>query len=164
MKPIQTLGIFGKLPLTVSNPQFCSHLLIDLALENLFSATASRERKYWGFLLFQKLIQDPQSYLELIPSIFSHNLVRCLINHVQEKDRFLNRAADKSLKTIIQMVEAEPQTLVVVLPHLIGGNGTYNFDKVTKTKTIEKLMTKVDASNAEEVIGILVAPATVVDG
>jgi DNA polymerase phi len=61
-------------------------------------------------------------------------------------------------------VESEPQTLLSVLPQLIGKNGTYNFDKMTKTKTIEKLLTKVNETNAEQVIDALVAPAVVVDG
>jgi DNA polymerase phi len=75
----------------------------------------------------------------------------------------LNRAADKSLKVLIQTVETEPQTLLSVLPQLIGGNGTYNFDKMTKTKTIEKLLTKVDEANATNVIDALVAPALIVE-
>jgi DNA polymerase phi len=109
-------------------------------------------------------LQDPASYSKLFPSIFSHNLVRCLINHIQEKDRFLNRAADKSLKILIQTVESDPLTLPSILPHLIGGNGIYNFDKVTKTKTIDKLLAKVDETNSKKVIDALVAPIVIVEG
>ncbi|KAH7364707.1 DNA polymerase phi-domain-containing protein [Rhexocercosporidium sp. MPI-PUGE-AT-0058] len=127
--------------------------------ENLFSSTASRERKFWGFLLFQKVVEDATSYGKLLPSVFSHNLVRCLINHVQEKDRFLHRAADKSLKVLISAVEANPKLLVTILPCLIGGHGTYNFDRVTKTKTIERLLTFVGDNSATAVINILVEPA-----
>jgi DNA polymerase phi len=133
-------------------------------LENLFSATASRERKFWGFLLFQKVIQDHVSFAKLLPSVFSHNLVRCLINHVQEKDRFLHGAANKSLKVLIQTVEANPKLLSSTLPRLIGGYGTYNFDKVTKTKTVERLLGMVDDGNATAVIEVLVGPAFVVQG
>lgn len=85
--------------------------------------------------------------------------MRCLINHIQDKDRFLNRAADKSLKTILQAVEAQPELLVIVLPQLIGGYGAYNFDKVTKTKTVEKLLNYVGNENAAAVIEDLVEPA-----
>ncbi|KAI9048339.1 hypothetical protein LZ554_008131 [Drepanopeziza brunnea f. sp. 'monogermtubi'] len=127
--------------------------------ENLFSATASRERKFWGFLLFQKVIEDATSYGELLPSVFSHNLVRCLINHVQEKDRFLHRAADKSLKVLVRAVETNPNLLPTILPCLVAGHGTYNFDRVTKTKTIEKLLGLVDYNSAAAVIAILKEPA-----
>ncbi|KAH6691189.1 DNA polymerase phi-domain-containing protein [Leptodontidium sp. MPI-SDFR-AT-0119] len=132
--------------------------------ENLFSATASRERKFWGFLLFQKVIEAATSYGKLLPSVFSHNLVRCLINHVQEKDRFLHRAADKSLKVLISAVEANPKLLVTILPCLIGGHGTYNFDRVTKTKNIERLLNLVGDSSATAVINILVELALSVSG
>jgi DNA polymerase phi len=90
--------------------------------------------------------------------------LRCLINHVQEKDRFLNRAADKSLKVMIRSVEIEAKLLVVILPRIAGVNGTYNFDKVTKTKTIEKLLTLVDDNNAVAVIKVLLEPALSVQG
>ena len=105
------------------------------------------------------MLQNPQSYFTFFRSIFSHNLVRCLINHIQDEERFLHRAAVKSLKVLALTVEKNPYTLVGVLPRLIGDNGTYNFDKVTKTKTIEKLLGSVDNSNATEVIDILLAPA-----
>lgn len=91
--------------------------------------------------------------------MFSHNLVRCLINHVQEKDRFLHRAADKSLKVLIQAVEACPRLLPTILPCLIAGHGTYNFDRVTKTKTVERLLALVDDNSAATVIGVLKDPA-----
>lgn len=132
--------------------------------DNLFSATASRERKFWGFLLFQKVLQDPESYGKLFGSIFSHNLVRCLINHVQQEDRFLNRAADKSLKILVSTIESNPKLLPVVLPRLIGGHGTYNFDKVTKTKTVERLLGAVNGKNAASVIQVLVEPAQTIKG
>jgi DNA polymerase phi len=84
-------------------------------------------------------------------------------NHVQDKDRFLNRAADKSLKILIQTVEANPGILITILPRLIGGNGVYNFDKVTKTKTVDRLLTNVNEDNAKGVIDVLAAPALAVE-
>ena len=90
--------------------------------------------------------------------------MRCLINHVQEKDRFLNRAADKSLKILIRCVEIDPKLLVTILPRIIGGYGTYNFDKVTKTKTVEKLLSLVGEENAVPAIKVLLEPAVTIEG
>jgi DNA polymerase phi len=126
--------------------------------DNLFAATASRERKYWGFLVLQKVLQNPPAFGKLFGSIFSHNLVRCIINHVQQEDRFLNRAADRALQSLVDAVEANPGLLPTTLPRLISGHGAYNFDKITKTKTIEKLLGAVDDENVDSVIQILTQP------
>jgi DNA polymerase phi len=83
---------------------------------------------------------------------------------VQEKDRFLHGAANKSLKVLIQTVETNPKLLSTILPPLIGGYGTYNFDKVTKTKTVERLLGIVDHENATAVIKVLAEPALIVQG
>lgn len=68
------------------------------------------------------------------------------------------------MKALIQTVEAHPQVLPTILPHLIGGHGTYNFDKVTKTKTVERLLSFVDETNASSIIEILTEPAKSVQG
>lgn len=130
--------------------------------ENLFSASASKERKFWGFLVFQKMIESHISCTKLITSIFSHNLVRCLINHVQDEERYLNGAAAKSLKVLIHGVQENPEALVVVLQGLIDGNGAYSFDRVTKTKTIERLLGMIDDTNGEAVLDVLTSPILVV--
>ncbi|KFY25934.1 hypothetical protein V493_04360 [Pseudogymnoascus sp. VKM F-4281 (FW-2241)] len=132
--------------------------------ENLFSASASRERKFWGFLLFQKMLTDASDYKELLVSVFSPNLVRCLINHMSQEDRFLHRAAEKSIRAVQQMAEAHPHTIPTVLPKLIGGNGFYNFDQVTKTKTIDKMLGWASGKDAEAVVEILLKPALKIEG
>jgi DNA polymerase phi len=128
-------------------------------VDNLFSSTASNERKYWGFLLFQKVLQHPDLYFGLLPSIFSHNLVRCLINQMQEKDRYLNQIAEKSLRVVVQTAKAHPYTIPTLLSCLIGRNGTYSFDKATKSKTVSQILNEVRETDAVEVVNILAAPA-----
>jgi DNA polymerase phi len=61
-------------------------------------------------------------------------------------------------------VETDPKLLVIILPRIIGGYGTYNFDKITKTKTVEKLLGLTDDKNAIAVIKALLEPALSVDG
>jgi DNA polymerase phi len=133
-------------------------------IENLFSATASSERKYWGFLLFEKVIENASAFAKVIPSVFSRNLVRCIINHVKDKDRFLNRMAEKALKKVVQAVHNDAKILPVILPCLISGHGAYNFDRNTKTKTVEQLLRMVDDGNASKVIKILKEPTVIIQG
>ncbi|TQS35944.1 hypothetical protein Golomagni_03620 [Golovinomyces magnicellulatus] len=132
--------------------------------ENLFAHTASRERKFWGFLLFQKILEDSSNFIPVISSIFSHNLLRCLINHSQDKDRFLNRAAEKSLKSVINAVKSNRQLLPDILRNLIDSHGTCNFDRITKTKTISQLLDSVTEDNCKNVIVVLETVANEVHG
>ncbi|RKF60300.1 DNA polymerase V [Erysiphe neolycopersici] len=123
--------------------------------ENLFAPTASRERKFWGFQVFQKVLKDVEAFGSVISSIFSQNLLRCLINHTQDKDRFLNRAAERSLIAIVNAARTVRKILPEVLLNLIHGNGAYNFDRVTKTKTICQLLDLVTDDNCKKVISEL---------
>jgi DNA polymerase phi len=129
-----------------------------LLSENLFSSSASSERKFWGFLLFQKMLNDAAVYPAVLRSLFSQNLIRCLINHVSKEDRFLHRAAEKSLKSIQQTIEAHPSTAATIISGLVSGHGVYNFDQITKTKTIEKILSHVQAEYRESVFGALLSP------
>ncbi len=70
----------------------------------------------------------------------------------------MNRAADKSLKVLVTTVTSKPKLLKTILPQIIGEHGTYNFDQVTKTKTIERLLGLVNDENAESVIKTLIEP------
>lgn len=115
-------------------------------------------------MLFQRVIELGSEFAKVLPSIFSHNLVRCMINHAKDEDRFLNRSADKSLKCVVKAVEANPSLLPIILPSLISGYGTYNFDRETKTKTVEQILRNINGSNAAKVLKALVEPTIVIDG
>lgn len=80
----------------------------------------------------------------LLPVLFSKNLIRCLMNHLAVPDRYLHRVALKVLKAIHARVEIDPQATSAVMDGLLGPNGHVNFDHVTKTKTVEKLLSQVD--------------------
>ena len=88
----------------------------------------------------------------LIPVLFSKNLMRCLMNHLAVPDRYLHRVALKVIKAIHGRVETEPQATTAVIGGLLGPNGHVNFDHVTKTKTVEKLLSQVDAQTLRTVL------------
>ncbi|KAI9781849.1 MAG: DNA-directed DNA polymerase [Geoglossum umbratile] len=110
--------------------------------DSLFSASASEERKLWGFLVFCKVIEGAPE--RLIPDIFSRNFMRCLINQLSNSERYLHRAAQKSLRAIHARVETDPEIAYHAITGLLSGNGTPNFDQVTKTKTTERLLVQAD--------------------
>lgn len=115
-------------------------LVVD---ESLFAASSSPERKFWGFLAFQKMLQSAADQPKLLKGLFSHNLVRCLITHAAKPDKNLHEAADKSLKVIQETVESYPESAIPILEGLMCNDGAYEFDRITKTKTIDKLLMTV---------------------
>jgi DNA polymerase phi len=90
--------------------------------------------------------------------IFSQNLMRCLMNQLNNKDRFLFRAAEKSVKAIQDTVQTNPDTVIPILSNLTG-NDTYNFDQATKTKTVDKLLSQIQGPLARNAVQILRKPA-----
>ncbi|WEW58089.1 DNA-directed DNA polymerase [Emydomyces testavorans] len=104
----------------------------------LFAASSSEERKYWGFLVFMKVVNEGPK--EIVGSIFTKNFVRSLINQLSGDDRYLHRIAQKAAKSIQTRGVTDPEFINLALQGLMGPAGAVNFDQVTKTKTIEKLI------------------------
>lgn len=121
------------------------HQAVD---ENLFASSSSEERKYWGFLLFQQLFLNAP--LKFLPSLFTANFKRCLVNQLASKDRYLHLAAEKSIKSIVKRVEAEPSSAFAALNAFLATSmdGNLSFDQVTKTKTLERLIALADDKTA----------------
>src|SRR5271170_1036470 len=66
-----------------------------LTVDGFFATSSSLERKFLGFQLFQMCLYTLNA--NLIPTIFSENCMRCMINHSLSGDRYLNKAAKKTV-------------------------------------------------------------------
>ncbi|KAL4985234.1 DNA polymerase phi-domain-containing protein [Aspergillus falconensis] len=108
----------------------------------LFAAASSEERKYWGFSLFIKVINEHS--LQLASLVFTKNLVRCLTNQLAAEDRYLHRMAVKAAKAIQARVAKEPEFAAASVKGLMGSAGSVNFDQITKTKTVEKIVSEAN--------------------
>ncbi|KAL8860427.1 MAG: hypothetical protein Q9178_003086 [Gyalolechia marmorata] len=120
--------------------------------EQLFASTSSDERKYWGFLLFQQLFGSaPRVFLT---ALFTPNFMRCLTNQLASKERYLHRAAEKTITTIMNRAISEPSVASTALKGLLANSSDKNvsFDKQTKTKTVERLMALCDDSSLRHVV------------
>ncbi|KAH6660650.1 DNA polymerase phi-domain-containing protein [Truncatella angustata] len=128
--------------------------------DGLFSKNASEQQKYRGFMIFQKFLGGLAAIKNatLVKELFSRNLMKCLINQAAKEDRYLHLAANKSLKTIEDVVEVEPTFLLPVLAQLLGKNGAYDFDQRTKSKTIEKLLQTPFVEDADAIFALLRNP------
>ncbi|KAH4993177.1 hypothetical protein HBI42_097950 [Parastagonospora nodorum] len=127
-------------------PQFW----IDTVDSNLFASTSSHERKAWGFkLLSSMIIQVPESAL---PSLFSPNLMRTLINQSKKEDRFLHSAALAALNSIQAKIQHEPKSALPIFVALSSKHGSIDFDKITKTKTLEQILSVAEDDVLKKIV------------
>jgi len=120
-------------------------------VENLFAAKSSDERKFWGFILFTQVVQT-SSNKHTLETVFSKNLMKCFINQLTDTDRYLNKAANKALKALVQVAEENPSLVPIFVKQLLTNHGTPSFDNLTKSKTIEKMMS---FANEEGLLGLI---------
>ncbi|MCJ1281727.1 DNA-directed DNA polymerase [Xylographa opegraphella] len=128
-----------------------SDLWIEAVDNGLFAAASSDERKYWGFLLFQKHVQILP--IASFGEILGPNFLRCMINQLASAERYLHRIAEKTLRTIHSRIDHDQQLASVVIGKLIA-QGHANFDHITKTKTIEKLLSQANVESLGDIISI----------
>ncbi|KAL1914929.1 uncharacterized protein VTP21DRAFT_7845 [Calcarisporiella thermophila] len=108
----------------------------------LFDTNASHERKYWGFQLFEYLL--PRLPHDQMPLLFTPNFMRCFINNLSSDDRFLNKAARHTMNIIHKVAEENKQVGFILVTQLLGKHGNQNFDRITKTKTVETIVASMD--------------------
>lgn len=127
-----------------------SELWLEVVDNGLFASASSEERKYWGFLLFNKVLNEgpPQQ----ASHVFTKNLVRCLTNQLAVEDRYLHRMAVKASKAIQARVSKEPGFAAAAVRGLMGTSGTVNFDQATKTKTVEKIVADANRDALQEIL------------
>ncbi|KAF8061577.1 DNA polymerase phi-domain-containing protein [Lyophyllum atratum] len=130
--------------------------------ESLFSSTASAERKYWGFQVFQKAL--PRVTKDSMPMLFTKNFMRTWINHLSHQDRYLHKIARQAATDVQAFVQSNPQLGFALIIQLTGVNGSQQFDRLTKTKTVEKLLTSMDAEGVKNYISYLLGQADVPAG
>ncbi|KAG9226432.1 hypothetical protein CCMSSC00406_0003311 [Pleurotus cornucopiae] len=121
--------------------------------ESLFASNSSPQRKYWGFQVFQAAL--PRLDGTTLSMLFTKNFMRTWINHLSHQDRYLHKAA-KQVATDIQVtVKNNPRLGFALVLQLTGVNGNRQFDRLTKTKTVETILTSMDAEGIQHYIEYL---------
>ncbi|KAL4955548.1 DNA polymerase phi-domain-containing protein [Aspergillus filifer] len=131
----------------------------------LFASASSEERKYWGFLLFIKVMNEHSP--DVASQTFTKNLVRCLTNQLAVEDRYLHRMAVKASKAIQARVSREPEFAAPAVKGLMGSAGVVNFDQMTKTKTVEKIVSEANIDALDTILPLfemLIAFSGTTDG
>ncbi|KAL6710541.1 ubiquitin C-terminal hydrolase Ubp14 [Coniothyrium glycines] len=127
-------------------PQFW----IDTVDNNLFSSSSSHERKAWGFKLISSMVSHVPEWS--ISALLSPNLLRTLINQSKKDDRFLHSAALAALAALQTRVQQEPTTALPIIVALTGKHGSAEFDRITKTKTLEQILLVADNESLRRIV------------
>lgn len=91
--------------------------------------------------------------------------MKCWMNHLSGEDRYLHKAALKLVsdkrtcdlrvvglypvpqaRELQEITKSNPLVGFTLISQLVGKNGSQNFDKLTKTKTVEGIMANLDAA------------------
>ncbi|CDS09480.1 hypothetical protein LRAMOSA10840 [Lichtheimia ramosa] len=120
---------------------------------SLFENNASRGRKYWGFLLVQKVL--PRLSAEQVPLIFTENFMRAFINNLSSDVRYLNKSAKYTANVIQKVANENKQVSFALVTQLLGKHGHQHFDRITKTKTVENLLATMDAEGVRSYLEYL---------
>ncbi|KAN0076879.1 DNA polymerase phi domain containing protein [Tylopilus felleus] len=118
--------------------------------ESLFAPSSSPERKYWGFQVFKKALARVKA--TELPMLFTKNLMRNWINHLSNKDRYLHKISHDVAKHIQTLVQSSPSLGFPLILQLTGVNGSGQFDKLTRTKTIESILALMDSAGIKSYV------------
>ncbi|GAB7351533.1 hypothetical protein MBLNU459_g2171t1 [Dothideomycetes sp. NU459] len=126
---------------------------IDAVDNSLFAASASTERKALGLQIVSLGITTAPT--SLLPCIFTPNVMRCIINQRAEKERYLHEAAKAPLQNMILRAKADQDAIPILLKGLLSEHGAIDFDRITKTKTVDELLNRSASDSAEHSVRIL---------
>ncbi|XP_028411187.1 rDNA transcriptional regulator pol5-like [Dendronephthya gigantea] len=109
--------------------------------ENLFQS--SHERKFMGFKVLEKVLPILSS--EQVAIVFSPQLMHCLFNSLGHDTNYLYPAIKQMIEGLANMiiVNGKQELIPQILKQLLGRNSNICFDAVTKTKTVENLLSKL---------------------
>ncbi|CAG8566996.1 11388_t:CDS:10 [Diversispora eburnea] len=108
----------------------------------LFDDETPYQRKFWGFQLFEKVINIfPPGR---ISDVFTSNFMRTLINNSHDDTRYLHKAAIHVLETIENVSEENKTKANVIAKSLLGPNYDQDFDKLSNTKTVKKIFSTMN--------------------
>lgn len=74
------------------------------------------------------------------------------MNQLAVEDRYLHRMATKAAKAMQTRVSKEPDFAGAAINGLMGSAGSIAFDQVTKTKTVEKIVTEANSDGLKQIV------------
>jgi DNA polymerase phi len=128
-------------------------------------------------VIFQRVL--PRVKAADLPMLFTKNFMRTWINHLSHFDRYLHSFAKQiaspvasyfflsvytdcqtlQAKEIHSAVQNDPTLGFAFILQLTGVHGSQQFDKLTRTTTVESLLTRMSAEGIKNYITLLLGQA-----
>ncbi|KAJ3393682.1 DNA-directed DNA polymerase [Lobulomyces angularis] len=124
--------------------------------DSFFNST--HERKYLGFQIFQIIL--PKLKNSEVPTIFSKNFMRCLINNLSGEKTYLHKVAKKTSQAISSTAKDNKDFSFQFFLQLVGKNGHHNFDKITKTQTVTSILSSISEEGINDFLNHLFSTFT----
>ncbi|KAG2223120.1 hypothetical protein INT45_005676 [Circinella minor] len=121
--------------------------------KSLFDHAASQGRKYWGFKLVQKILRRLTS--DQMSLIFTQNFMRCFINSLSVSDRYLNKVAAHTANMIQDVAKDNKEAGFALVTQLVGNQGRQDFDRLTRTHTVENILKTMDTEGIQSYLHYL---------
>ncbi|KAJ3071598.1 DNA-directed DNA polymerase [Podochytrium sp. JEL0797] len=138
------------------SPTMTLHEFWSIMDESLFNS--SHDRKFIGFLVFQQCLEAAAKSNGKVDVgvLFSKSFLRCLINSLAKgEDAVLNKAAKATAKQISVISSSSREIGLQVVFQLLGKNGHQRFDGITRTKTVENIVSSLSESDVESYVKFL---------
>ncbi|KAI9225206.1 MAG: DNA polymerase phi-domain-containing protein [Piptocephalis tieghemiana] len=133
-----------------SRPTLCpfTDLWEEAVDKGLFGASVSAEHKYWGFELLEAALEAiPTPYLS---SLLTPNVLRTFVGTLSAgSDRPLAKRARQSLDRLVELAGKSQEGRMSLSTALTGPHGHRDFDRVTRTKTVESLLAARDGQDMD---------------
>jgi DNA polymerase phi len=77
--------------------------------------------------------------------------MRTLINQSKKDDRYLHSAALVALQSVQTKIHQEPSSALPIFVSLTSKTGSIDFDRITKTKTLEQILLSADDASLRKI-------------
>ncbi|KAJ3284320.1 DNA-directed DNA polymerase [Rhizoclosmatium sp. JEL0117] len=137
------------------SPSLTLHEFWSIIDESMFNS--SHDRKFIGFLVFQKCLESASKEGKVdVGVLFSKSFLRCLINSLAKgEDAVLNKAAKATAKQISTISSSSREIGLQVVFQLMGKNGHQRFDSITRTKTVENIVSSLNEKEVDTYVKYL---------
>tara|TARA_B110000977_G_scaffold21250_1_gene25502 strand:+ start:17225 stop:21355 length:4131 start_codon:yes stop_codon:yes gene_type:complete len=110
--------------------------LWDVLVEQGLMISGSHQRRFLGFRLFASLLSSADA--QIVPTLFSDNFNRCLLNNLAKQDNYLHAAADDCLAHVLKHAKAKdtPPDVRLSVVAALQRLGPHRLDKVGDKKNV----------------------------